>query len=233
MLSGLAARRRERCGHPHRGMRGSTQQTPWSGGEPCSIRGQPSRCRARIAGQELRRRGTVSRRAGFACWTWIPWSRRCPLTEALPDGVIVTVAVSAGSCRRGCSARERKLLELPDTIVFYDLTNTWYHGPFGRGAVAVSGARNRGRRVAPAGDAGTLSLDGAGSSPCAGVPPVTFWRDDRGVRSHATILRVGDGAARSRRSWAGEGGKRPTVILDVGDRDVPENIGWLRERGYG
>ena len=71
---------------------------------------------------------------------------KAPL-EALPDGGCASVR-----CRRGCSVGSG-LLELPDTIVFYDLTNTWYTGRSDQELLRFG----RSKEGPPAGDAGAVA----------------------------------------------------------------------------
>ena len=94
----------------------------------------------------------------------------------------------------GLFRRERELLELPDTIVFYDLTNTWYTGRSDEELLRF-GRSKEGRKHPLVTLA--LSLDGAGSRGGA-----RFWRGM--CRSRRRCGRRWSG---SRRSWAGEGGK--------------------------
>ena len=123
----------------------------------------------------------------------------------------------------GLFRRERKLLELPDTIVFYDLTNTWYTGRPDEKLLRFGRSKER-RNNCPLVTL-ALSLDGAGFPRGCEVLA--------GDVSEAATL-----AAALARFEAevgagdGQGGKKPTVILDAGIA-TEENIAWLRERGYG
>lgn len=119
----------------------------------------------------------------------------------------------------GLFRRERELLELPDTIVFYDLTNTWYTGRsdekllrFGR---SKEGRSNPLVTLA-------LSLDAAGFPRGCEVLA--------GDVSEPSTLRAA--VERLEAELGAREGPRPTVVLDAGIA-TEENIGWLRERGYG
>ena len=119
----------------------------------------------------------------------------------------------------GLFRRERELLELPDTIVFYDLTNTWYTGR--RHEELLRFGRSKEGRSHPLVTL-ALSLDGAGFPRGCEVLA--------GDVSEPSTLR----AALERfeaEVGAGEGPK-PTVVLDAGVA-TEANIVWLRERGYG
>lgn len=120
----------------------------------------------------------------------------------------------------GLFRRERELLELPDTIVFYDLTNTWYTGRRDRELLRYGRSKER-RHNCPLVTL-ALSLDGAGFPRGCEVLP--------GEVSEPTTLRA---ALERLEAEAGAGaGPRPTVVMDAGIA-TEENIGWLRERGYG
>ena len=119
----------------------------------------------------------------------------------------------------GLFRRERELLELPDTIVFYDLTNTWYTGRSDKELLRF-GRSKEGRKHPLVTLA--LSLDSAGFPRGCEVLA--------GDVSEPATLR----AAMERFEAEVGGGDRakPTVILDAGIA-TQENIDWLRERGYG
>ena len=120
----------------------------------------------------------------------------------------------------GLFRRERELLELPDTIVFYDLTNTWYTGRGDRELLRYGRSKER-RHNCPLVTL-ALSLDGAGFPRGCEVLP--------GEVSEPTTLQA---ALERLEAEAGAGaGPRPTVVMDAGIA-TEENIGWLRERGYG
>ena len=94
----------------------------------------------------------------------------------------------------GLFRRERELLELPDTIVFYDLTNTWYTGRSDKELLRF-GRSKEGRKDPLVTLA--LSLDGAGFPRGCEV-----WRGT--CRSRRRFRRrSGD----SRRRSAGEAGR--------------------------
>ena len=119
----------------------------------------------------------------------------------------------------GLFRRERKLLELPDTIVFYDLTNTWYTGRSDKELLRF-GRSKEGRKDPLVTLA--LSLDGAGFPRGCEVLAGD-------VSEPATLAAA---LERFEAALGGGGGQKPTVILDAGIA-TEENIGWLRERGYG
>ena len=119
----------------------------------------------------------------------------------------------------GLFRRERALLELPDTIVFYDLTNTWYTGRSDQELLRF-GRSKEGRKHPLVTLA--LSLDGAGFPRGCEVLAGD-------VSEPATLQAAME---RFEAELGGGGGAKPTVILDAGIA-TEENIGWLRERGYG
>ena len=119
----------------------------------------------------------------------------------------------------GLFRRERELLELPDTIVFYDLTNTWYTGRSDQELLRF-GRSKEGRKHPLVTLA--LSLDSAGFPRGCEVLA--------GDVSEPATLRAA--LERFEAALGGGGGQKPTVILDAGIA-TEENIGWLRERGYG
>ena len=110
----------------------------------------------------------------------------------------------------GLFHRERELLELPDTIVFYDLTNTWYTGRSDQELLRFG--RSKEGRKPPAGNAGVV----AG---WCGVPAGV--RGSGGGRVGAGDAGGGDGAVRG-----GVGrGRRAEADGDRGrgDRDGGEH----------
>ena len=119
----------------------------------------------------------------------------------------------------GLFRRERELLELPDTIVFYDLTNTWYTGRSDEELLRF-GRSKEGRKDPLVTLA--LSLDGAGFPRGCEVLA--------GDVSEPSTLQAA--LRRFEAEVGGGGGQKPTVILDAGIA-TEENIGWLGERGYG
>ena len=122
----------------------------------------------------------------------------------------------------GLFRRERKLLELPDTIVFYDLTNTWYTGRSDQELLRF-GRSKEGRKHPLVTLA--LSLDGAGFPRGCEVLAGD-------VSEPATLAAALERFEAEVGAGDGEGGQKPTVILDAGIA-TEENIAWLRERGYG
>ena len=120
----------------------------------------------------------------------------------------------------GLFRRERELLELPDTIVFYDLTNTWYTGRSDEQLLRFGRSKER-RHNCPLVTL-ALSLDGAGFPRGCEVLA--------GDVSEPSTLRAA--LERLEAEAGARAGPRPTVILDAGIA-TEENIGWLRERGYG
>ena len=113
--------------------------------------------------------------------------------------------------------RERELLGLPRTIVFYDLTNVHYHGP-------ARGDLQRGRSKQKRHDCPlltlALSLDGAGFPRRSQVLPGN-------VSEPGTLA----AALRQLEALPGAGAERPTVVMDAG-LSTAANLAWLRERGY-
>ena len=119
----------------------------------------------------------------------------------------------------GLFRRERELLELPDTIVFYDLTNTWYTGR--RDKELLRFGRSKEGRSNPLVTL-ALSLDGAG-----------FPRGCEVLAGDVSEPSTLQAALERFEAEVGAGeGPRPTVVLDAGIA-TEENIVWLRERGYG
>ena len=122
----------------------------------------------------------------------------------------------------GLFRRERKLLELPDTIVFYDLTNTWYTGRSDKELLRF-GRSKEGRKHPLVTLA--LALEGAGFPRGCEVLAGD-------VSEPATLAAALGRFEAEVDAGGGHGGKKPTVILDAGIA-TEENIAWLRERGYG
>lgn len=120
----------------------------------------------------------------------------------------------------GLFRRERELLELPDTIVFYDLTNTWYTG--GSDEKLLRFGRSKERRDNCPLVTLALSLDGAGFPRGCEVLA--------GDVSEPSTLEAALG--RFEAEVGARAGPKPTVVLDAGIA-TEENVVWLRERGYG
>lgn len=120
----------------------------------------------------------------------------------------------------GLFRRERELLELPDTIVFYDLTNTWYTGRQDKKLLRFGRSKER-RNNCPLVTL-ALSLDGAGFPRGCEVLA--------GDVSEPSTLR--SALERFEAEAGAGGGPKPTVVLDAGIA-TEANIVWLRERGYG
>ena len=120
----------------------------------------------------------------------------------------------------GLFRRERELLELPDTIVFYDLTNTWYTGRSDQELLRFGRSKER-RDNCPLVTL-ALSLDGAG-----------FPRGCEVLAGDVSEPSTLEAALERFEAEAGaREGPKPTVILDAGIAKE-ENVVWLRERGYG
>ena len=120
----------------------------------------------------------------------------------------------------GLFRRERELLELPDTIVFYDLTNTWYTGRSAPELLQFGRSKER-RNNCPLVTL-ALSLDGAG-----------FPRGCEVLAGNVSEPSTLEAALKRFEAEVGAGErKKPTVVLDAGIA-TEENVVWLRERGYG
>lgn len=120
----------------------------------------------------------------------------------------------------GLFRRERELLELPDTIVFYDLTNTWYTGRSDEKLLRFGRSKER-RDNCPLVTL-ALSLDGAG-----------FPRGCEVLAGDVSEPSTLEAALKRFEAEVGAGeGPKPTVVLDAGIA-TEENVVWLRERGYG
>ena len=114
--------------------------------------------------------------------------------------------------------RERSLLDIPDTIAFYDLTNVHYHGHTD-GELPRFGRSKQKRDDCPLITL-ALALDGAGFPRSCEILP--------GNVSEPGTLQ--DALARLEAVCGGTGPK-PTVVMDAGIA-TEENIAWLGERGY-
>ncbi len=113
--------------------------------------------------------------------------------------------------------RERTLLDLPKTIVFYDLTNVHYHGR-PRGDLLRHGRSKQKRSDCPLVTLG-LTLDEAGFPGRSEILPGN-------VSEPATLAGAIDRLAQLQGD-----GPRPTVIMDAG-LSTQATIAWLRERDY-
>ena len=112
--------------------------------------------------------------------------------------------------------RERNLLDLPQTIAFYDLTNVHYHG---RPRSDLQHGRSKQKRNdCPLVTLG-LTLDAAGFPCRSEILPGN-------VSEPATLAK-----AISRLGQLFGDGPRPTVIMDAG-LSTAETIAWLRAQGY-
>ena len=111
--------------------------------------------------------------------------------------------------------RERKLLDIPDTIVFYDLTNTFYFGS-ARGELLRFGRSKQRRNDCPLVTL-ALMLDGAGFPRCCEIL--------HGNVSEPETLE--DAIMRLERQL---GDRKPTVIMDAGIA-TEENMAWLGKQG--
>ena len=114
--------------------------------------------------------------------------------------------------------RERALLDLPETIAFYDLTNVHYHGHTG-GELPRFGRSKQKRDDCPLITL-ALALDGAGFPRSCEILP--------GNVSEPGTLH--DALARLEAVCGGTAPK-PTVVMDAGIA-TEENIVWLGEQGY-
>ena len=114
--------------------------------------------------------------------------------------------------------RERELLDIPETVVFYDLTNVHFHGGAG-GELKRRGRSKQKRSDCPLATL-ALALDEAGFPRCAEVLP--------GNVAEPKTLR--DAIARLSRAGTG-GGPKPTVVMDAGIA-TEENLTWLGGEGY-
>ena len=120
--------------------------------------------------------------------------------------------------QRELFSRERSLLDLPETIAFYDLTNVHYHGHT-HGELPRFGRSKQKRDDCPLITL-ALALDGAGFPRSCEILP--------GNASEPGTLE--DALARLKAVCGGTAPK-PTVVMDAGIA-TEENIAWLGERGY-
>ncbi len=120
--------------------------------------------------------------------------------------------------QEGLFARERELLELPATVVFYDLTNCHYTGRENK-TLRRFGRSKQKRSDCPLVTL-ALALDGAGFPRRCEVLA--------GNVSEPGTLQ--DALTRLAGPQAGEG-DRPTVVLDAGIASEA-NLTWLREQGW-
>ena len=113
--------------------------------------------------------------------------------------------------------RERTLLDLPPTLVFYDLTNVHYYG-------RPRGDLQHGRSKQKRNDCPlmtlALALDGAGFPRRSEILP-------------GNVSEPGTLAAALRRldELPSEAGPRPTVVMDAG-LSTEENLAWLKRERY-
>ena len=115
--------------------------------------------------------------------------------------------------------RERELLDIPETIVFYDLSNVHFHG--GRsGELKRYGRSKQKRNDCPLATL-ALALDEAGFPRSAEVLPGN-------VSEPATLRGAIERLARA----APGGGPKPTVVMDAGIASEA-NLEWLSGEGYG
>ncbi len=112
--------------------------------------------------------------------------------------------------------RERALLDLPETIAFYDLTNVHYHGHTD-GELPRFGRSKQKRDDCPL---ITLALDGAGFPRSCEILPGNVSEPGTLHEALARLEAVCGGTA-----------AKPTVVMDAGIA-TEENIVWLGEQGY-
>ncbi len=113
--------------------------------------------------------------------------------------------------------REHELLQIPETVVFYDLSNVHFHGAAG-GELKRYGRSKQKRNDCPLATL-ALALDEAGFPRSAEVLP--------GNVSEPDTLR--DAIARLAKVAPGDGPK-PTVVMDAGIA-TESNLEWLGEQG--
>ncbi len=113
--------------------------------------------------------------------------------------------------------RERSLLDLPDTVVFYDLTNVHYHGRL-RGDLQHGRSKQK-RHDRPLVTLG-LTLNAEGFPRRSEILPGT-------VSESGTLAE----AIRRLERLPLEDGARPTVVMDAG-LSTKQTIAWLPQRGY-
>ena len=114
--------------------------------------------------------------------------------------------------------RERALLDIPDTIAFYDLTNVHYHGHTD-GELPRFGRSKQKRDDCPLITL-ALALDGAGFPRSCEILPGNVSEPGTLEDALARLEAVCGGTA-----------PKPTVVMDAGIA-TEENIVWLGERGY-
>ena len=130
--------------------------------------------------------------------------------------------------QKGLFERERKLLDIPNTIVFYDLSNTYYTGTqknqdtpdCAQKSLLQFGRSKQRRNDCPLITLG-LMLDESGfPRACEFLP---------GNVTEVDTLK--DALGRFEAQGHGTEGDKPTVIMDAGI-SAQENLDWLTERGY-
>ena len=120
--------------------------------------------------------------------------------------------------QKGLFLRERQLLDLPATIVFYDLSNTFYTGH------ANATLRRFGRSKQKRSDCPLITLalvlDGAGFPRSCEILPGNASEPGslEGALARLEAVRDGDGP-------------QPTVVMDAGIASEA-NLAWLRQQGY-
>ena len=115
-------------------------------------------------------------------------------------------------------SRERSLLDIPDTIAFYDLTNVHYHGHM-HGELPRFG-RSKQKRDDCLLITLALALDGAGFPRSCEILPGNVSEPGTLENALARLEAVCGGTA-----------PKPTVVMDAGIA-TEENITWLRGHGY-
>ena len=120
--------------------------------------------------------------------------------------------------QRELFSRERSLLDIPDTIAFYDLTNVHYHGHTD-GELPRFGRSKQKRDDCPLITL-ALALDGAGFPRSCEILPGNV--SEPGTLEDA-LVRL--------EAVCGGTAPKPTVVMDAGIA-TEENIAWLGERGY-
>ena len=149
-------------------------------------------------------------------WGWRATARRCGAKTLYRIGDLLWRHRAA--IQRELFNRERSLLDIPDTIAFYDLTNVHYHGHT-HGELPRFGRSKQKRDDCPLITL-ALALDGAGFPRSCEILP--------GNASEPGTLE--DALARLKAVCGGTAPK-PTVVMDAGIA-TEENIVWLGERGY-
>ena len=120
--------------------------------------------------------------------------------------------------QEGLFARERRLLDLPATMLFYDLSNTHYCGRQS-GTLLRYGRSKQKRSDCPLVSL-ALALDGAGFPRRCEILPGNV--SEPGTLQEALQRLAGT---------CGEGAARPTVVMDAGIASAA-NLDWLREHGW-